>query len=206
MAKSKTVTAPVSEEMTAELERFAAEKGDVAPRAATEIVAARSIIGALNKAMPIVDAIPVDEICALVADGNSAWSVSTMSKGKGDFGAVCRELRIRQGKMEEIATLLGKEIVIQHMMSYPASIIQDDGEVVNFARWVYIGPDDKCYTGGGPFMAKSLNQFIATSGVTMPFNPPIRFIVRDMTTKRGRRIWWLEPVGFVEGGTNGGTK
>jgi hypothetical protein len=206
MSRKNPTVNPVSAEMSQELERFAVEKSEAGDLGDIKHTPAMMMTLEQLREEGCTNSIKVDSMIHLIDTGVDTWQLSTLGNST-DLSTLCRMFRLREGPSIAMADMLGKEIVVQHIIAHPAKTKADEqGEVRTFIRWMYVGPDDTVVTGGGPWCVKALNKFLEASGLKLPFDPPIRFIVRDRTTSKGRRIWWLDPVGTWEGKVNGTTK
>jgi hypothetical protein len=192
--------------MSQELERFQEEQ-----EAATGTKPLTGVLVPVKTSvvMPyqqVSDFIPVDDCLAMVLAGASNWSISSASANGDNIAGRFKSFRWREGPATRMEDMLGKEIVVQHVFAHHSTFQDEAGEVKMTIRWLYISHDDKVIVGGGPWCARTLNKFMASTGLRLPFDPPIRFVVRDRQTKNNRRIWWLEPVGIVETALDGHTK
>jgi len=153
----------------------------------------------LTPALPSHDSalIPVARIQALVASGRDEWCWHTLPDAT-EFHTVARLTVLRRGQDVELANVIGQEITIEHVVIHAASKVQPDGELQQFARVLLVPPHGPPVSCGAASVIQAVNQLVSDFQRPLPWQPPLRVRVHSRTTTPPNRIYWFEPLGFVD--------
>jgi hypothetical protein len=90
--------------------------------------------------------------------------------------------------------LVGQQIEVEHFVQHWITRVDDEtGEVRDVLRTVLVGPDGKRVSTGSETISKSIAMAARVFGVRPPFDPPLRFVVREGRSRtKKRRFLYVE--------------
>jgi hypothetical protein len=96
------------------------------------------------------------------------------------------------GQPKELASLANTPIEVSHFYVTDAASADDDGEETAWKRTVLVTPSGETYSCGSQGVLKSL-YVIMLARRSVPWIPPVKFIVRLAKTSKKHNWMFLEP-------------
>lgn len=114
-------------------------------------------------------------------------------------------LRAVQGRDKGIDDCTDQEIVVQHIVCHSSGLVDEEtGEVSYSVRTVLISPDGTRYATRSDTVRKTISRVSLILRRPVPFNPPLRFVVRRVPNLTGKRKYLdLELIGEYAGNGDG---
>lgn len=104
-----------------------------------------------------------------------------------------RVVALMQGQAEQVADIVGQEILVEHILAHSVETITEDGEAVGLVRIVLVTPDGKAYATTAAGIRESIRLLAKFYGLP-PWKDGLKVKVEAIKTKRNRRTFRLSPV------------
>jgi hypothetical protein len=138
---------------------------------------------------PGTDIAPLPSGGPLDFGGLEAQLFSTLPKDQRG-----RVVALMQGQADQLADIVGQEIIVEHILAHSVEKVTDDGEVIGLLRIVLISPDGKAYATTAAGIRESIRLLAKFYGLPPWGNGGLKVKVEALKTRRGFKTFRLSPV------------
>lgn len=105
-----------------------------------------------------------------------------------------RVVRLLQEPGEPLSAFIGQQITVEHVLVHNIELLNEEtGELEEASRLVVIAPDGTAYSCVSEGIRRSIGLLAQVYGMP-PWKGGMKVMVKQLTTRRGRRTFVLTPV------------
>jgi hypothetical protein len=104
-----------------------------------------------------------------------------------------RVVALMQGQAEALADIIGREILVEHVLAHSVESVTEEGEVVGLLRIVLVSPDGQAYATTAAGIRESIRLLAKFYGLP-PWKDGLKVKVESIKTRRGFKTFRLSPV------------